>query len=80
MRALPTRPAVAEHGILFAAAAPGGAARQFRVQVSTPGAEPRWRLYGSFREATAAQSCIDALRSSGAAARLVVYQTLPCAA
>jgi hypothetical protein len=76
----PTQPAFAGQGIVFAAPAPGGAARQFRVQVSSADESCRWHLYASFRDGTAARTCLEKLRKTGTAARLVVYHSLPCAA
>ena len=73
-------PAEAEQAIVFAPPAPGGAARQFRVQVAASDLASRWRLHASFRDGAAAHACIEALRQAGASARLVVYRTLPCAA
>jgi hypothetical protein len=73
-------PAQPEQAIVFAAPAPGGAARQYRVQVPAADLASRWRLHASFRDGVAAQACIEALRQAGTAARLVVYRSLPCAA
>lgn len=69
-----------EQEVVFAASAPGGPARQYRVQVPGTGSAIRWRLHASFRDAPSAHSCLEALRRQGEAARLVVYRTLPCAA
>jgi len=80
MDTLPACPAEAEPGVVFAAAAPGGAACQFRVQIPAADRASRWGLHASFRDRIAAQACLDALRRAGATARLVVYKSLPCAA
>ena len=80
MGTLSACPAEAEQATLFAAAAPGGAALQFRVQVPATDRASRWGLHASFRDGVAAQACIEALRNGGTAARLVVYKSLPCAA
>jgi|GEM_PF-2018304 len=80
MDTLPACSAEAEPGIVFAAAAPGGAAHQFRVQVPATDRASRWGLHASFRDRTTAQACFEALRRAGTSARLVIYKTLPCAA
>ncbi len=64
---------------ILAASAPGGTARQYRVQcISHTSGE--WRLHSSFASLESALQCVAALEKGGQKARLVRYAIAPAAA
>lgn len=64
----------------IAVSCPGGMARQYRVQTAAPDAPEAWKLAGSFRDATAANTCAARLAEKGQFTRIIACTNLPTAA
>ena len=65
---------------LLAATGPGNMAPHYRVQTRTDRDDQQWKLVASFSELSLAQICLDRLRRSGKAGRLIAYRRVPTAA
>ncbi len=73
-------PAVSPAVDLLAVSYPGSVAPHFRVQVLSDESQPQWKMFATFVDQGLAHICLERLRRSGQAARLIAFRRVSTAA